>query len=81
MLQDIKPIGNMKTIILLSICAAALAYNDVPDIDVDSVVKDPVETRKYLDCFLDKGPCTDPMNKIKGKYMFLNRAHSIDLVV
>lgn len=67
----------MKIFILLSLYAAALAYNDVADIDVDAVVTDPVETKKCLDCYLDKGPCTPVMATIKGECNFEAIEHEI----
>lgn len=64
-------------IILLNLCAAALAYNDIADINIDALVSDPVEIRNYLDCYIDKGPCTPVMAKIKGEVLVLRLIKNI----
>ncbi|XP_041971495.1 allergen Tha p 1-like [Aricia agestis] len=54
----------MMKFLVLVVCVAVVSgyYTDVDDkIDVDHLVQDPAQLRAYIDCYLDKSPCTDQM--------------------
>ncbi|CAG9563961.1 unnamed protein product [Danaus chrysippus] len=51
----------MKTIIFLAVIAFAVAdskFYDVVRLDIDKMEKDPQEFKGFVDCLLDRGPCT-----------------------
>lgn len=59
----------MKVIAFLSFTcflASTLAYDDT-DNKIDYAKVPLEEINKTLDCFLDKGPCTDVQNHYKSK--------------
>lgn len=67
----------MRPIIIFTICIFLLYFNVLAEevyydakydfYDVDYFVQNPRLLNKYLDCFLDKGPCT-PIGKVfKGE--------------
>lgn len=48
------------TIVLSLFMTVALGYDEKFDkIDVDKILSDDVLLTSYLNCFLDKGPCTE----------------------
>ncbi|XP_041972271.1 UDP-glycosyltransferase UGT5-like [Aricia agestis] len=62
-----KMTTTIKLIFALAVIALTAAYSDLDDkLVIETVVKEPSLMRQYTDCFLDKGPCTAPMNGYKS---------------
>lgn len=65
-----------KTFILLLIISCVLTEDNFYDrrydyYDIDQFVENPRLLKKYLDCFLEKGPCTPVGRVFKGEcYIF-----------
>lgn len=56
-----------SAILLCSVVIATAFYTDVDEnLDIDSIMADPAKLQPYLDCFLDKKPCTNTAIKFKG---------------
>ncbi|XP_050352536.1 ejaculatory bulb-specific protein 3-like [Nymphalis io] len=63
----------MKTIVLLVVLTFAAAeiefYKTGNDnLDVDALIANSTELQAYLDCFKDKGPCTDLTTSYKSMF-------------
>lgn len=58
----------MKILMLFCFVVMACAtYTDVNEsLDLDSMLPDANKMRPYLDCYLDKQPCTDTAKAFKG---------------
>lgn len=56
-------------ILIEVICAQEKYYESKYDYyDVDSLIQNPRLLQKYLDCFLEKGPCTPVGRVFRRKY-------------
>lgn len=69
---------NLKVVVFLQICfliSSGLCqgtYDRKYDyFDIDTLVQNPRLLQKYMDCFLDKGPCTPIGRVFKSKYSLL----------
>lgn len=60
----------MKVILLLSVIAAVSAvYTDVDEtIDIDGMMVNGDKLKPYMDCYLDKGPCSKSAASYKSKF-------------
>lgn len=57
-------------LVLLSVVVVASAQNyqsKYGNIDVDAILKNPRVVKSYVNCFLDKGPCTPQGREGKSK--------------
>lgn len=59
-------------ILFCSVAMVTATYTDVDEsLDIDSILPDPVKMRPYMDCYLDKGPCTDTAKAFKGNFKII----------
>lgn len=61
----------MKTVIFLAaiayVTAAVPDYYDLVKLDMPKLSKDPKEFKIFVDCILDKGPCSPLYKTYRGK--------------